>query len=240
MVCVITVLLVSHLTANTDIIVYYTNDVHSYIANILEDENGMETNGLTYSKVAALKSATDNALLVDAGDHIQGTAYGGMVKGETIIELMNAAGYDAATLGNHEFDYDMEGCLATIEAAEYPYISCNFRHEDNGIPGETVLDSYVIKNIGGRKIAFIGINAVARSHLSVLRHPKQLPHLRLPISKTMPDTISTELTAAAMEVRCMHLFRVQLMPRKTTGLKRSSLWVIWAWTHPRVLGQAEM
>ena len=151
-VCVAAVLLLSQLLHQGEIIVYYTNDVHSYIANGLEDENG-----LTYSKVAALKSATDNTILVDAGDHIQGTAYGGMDKGATIIELMNAAGYDVATLGNHEFDYDMAGCLASIDAAKYPYISCNFRHEVNGTPGETVLDSYVIVKIGGRKIAFVGI-----------------------------------------------------------------------------------
>ena len=150
--CLTGIVLLPRLLPQGEIIVYYTNDVHSYIANSLEDETG-----LTYSKVAALKAATDNALLVDAGDHIQGTAYGGMDKGATVIELMNAAGYDAATLGNHEFDYDMEGCLAVIEAAEYPYISCNFRHEVNGIPGETVLDSYVMLKTGGQKIAFVGI-----------------------------------------------------------------------------------
>lgn len=49
-----------------EIVVYYTNDIHSYIDNNAEDENG-----LTYSKIAALKSNTDGALLVDAGDHIQ-------------------------------------------------------------------------------------------------------------------------------------------------------------------------
>ena len=82
-----------------EITVYYTNDIHSYIDNAIDDETG-----LTYSKVAALKEATPGALLVDAGDHIQGTTYGDMDSGETIIDLMNAAGYDAATLGNHEFD----------------------------------------------------------------------------------------------------------------------------------------
>ena len=53
---------------------------------------------LTYSMVAAYKDSLDDALLVDAGDHIQGTAYGGMDQGATIIELMNATGYDLATL----------------------------------------------------------------------------------------------------------------------------------------------
>ena len=78
---------------NGGVTILYTNDIHTYI-----DQD------LTYSLVAAYKDSLENALLVDAGDHIQGTAYGGMDQGATIIQLMNAAGYDLATLGNHEFD----------------------------------------------------------------------------------------------------------------------------------------
>lgn len=134
-------------TAQTgDVTVLYTNDVHTYI-----------TQDLTYSLVAAYKASLENALLVDAGDHIQGTVYGSMDKGETIIKLMNAAGYDAATLGNHEFDYGMEGCMQAIEWADYPYLSCNFYHEKDGVAGENVLDSYVVLEAGGVKIAFVGI-----------------------------------------------------------------------------------
>ena len=134
--------------------ILYTNDIHTYIDNNVGEGN--ET-GLTYSKVAGYKNSLDGALLVDAGDAIQGTAYGSMDEGATITKLMNAAGYDAATLGNHEFDYDMEGCLAAIDAAEFPYISCNFYHEKNGVPGENVLDSYVVLETNGVKVAFVGI-----------------------------------------------------------------------------------
>lgn len=148
-VCVVGVL---SLCKDKTVTVYYTNDIHSYIDNHLKSENG-----LTYSMVAALKANTKNSLLVDAGDHIQGTAYGGMDNGATIIKLMNAAGYDVATLGNHEFDYGMAGCMATVDAAEFPYVSCNFRHEADGVKGKTVLDGYVIKKIGGVKLAFVGI-----------------------------------------------------------------------------------
>ena len=102
----------------SEVTVLYTNDVHSYI-----------TEDITYSRLAALKDSLENALLVDAGDHIQGTAYGSMDSGKTIIDLMNAAGYDLATLGNHEFDYGMEGCMNVVEWAEFPYVSCNFYHE---------------------------------------------------------------------------------------------------------------
>lgn len=134
-------------TAETgDVTVLYTNDVHTYI-----------TQDLTYSLVAGYKASLENALLVDAGDAIQGTAYGSMDKGETIIKLMNAAGYDLATLGNHEFDYGMEGCMQAIEWADFPYVSCNFYHEKDGVAGENVLDSYKVFEVGGVKIAFVGI-----------------------------------------------------------------------------------
>ena len=133
-----------------DIVILYTNDVHTYIDG-----------PISYDVIAGLKASLEakygNVLLVDAGDAIQGTAYGSMDKGETIIALMNAAGYDLATLGNHEFDYGMDGCMNAIEWAEFPYVSCNFYHETDGVAGETVLPAYQIFEIGGRKIAFVGI-----------------------------------------------------------------------------------
>ena len=134
--------------------ILYTNDVHTYIDN--DQEEGAE-NALTYSKVAAYKNSLGDALLVDAGDHIQGTAYGSMDDGATIVELMNAAGYDLATLGNHEFDYGMERALQVIQEADFPYISCNFYHEENGVRGENVLDSYEVFEVGGVSVAIIGI-----------------------------------------------------------------------------------
>lgn len=131
---------------SNDVVIFYTNDVHTYI-----DKD------INYSDIAALKASYKNALLLDAGDHIQGTAYGSMDKGETIVKLMNAAGYDVATLGNHEFDYGMQGCLQTVERADYPYVSCNFYNEKDGVIGDTVLDSYRVFEVGGIKIAVIGI-----------------------------------------------------------------------------------
>ena len=136
--------------AKTEVTVLYTNDVHTYI-----DKE------LSYASVSAMKQdyqkAGKQVLLVDAGDHIQGTAYGGMDEGKTIVQLMNAAGYDVATLGNHEFDYGMARALAAVEEAGFPYVSCNFYHEKNGVVGDPVLDSYQVFNMNGTKVAFVGI-----------------------------------------------------------------------------------
>ncbi len=137
----------------SDITIYYTNDVHTYINNYDEKIGSLNT----YAKLATLKKTTENVLLVDAGDHIQGTAFGGMDNGATIVKLMNETGYDLATLGNHEFDYDMPRTMEVINQANFPYISCNFYHESNKVPGDLVLDAYKTFEVAGKKIAFVGI-----------------------------------------------------------------------------------
>ena len=133
-----------------DIVILYTNDVHTYIDG-----------PLSYDVLSGIKKELEtqyaHVLLVDAGDHVQGTAYGSMDKGETIIQLMNAAGYDLATLGNHEFDYGMDGCMQIVQWAQYPYVSCNFYEEVNGVREENVLPSYQIFDCGTEKLAIVGI-----------------------------------------------------------------------------------
>ena len=133
-----------------EVVILYTNDIHTYI-----DKE------LSYDILAGLKielqKTHKNVLLVDAGDHAQGTAYGSMDKGKSIIELMNVAKYDVATLGNHEFDYGMAGCIQIRQWAEFPYLSCNFYNEENGVIGSNVLDAYKIFEFGGTKLAIVGI-----------------------------------------------------------------------------------
>ena len=132
--------------------ILYTNDVHTYIDN--------KSPELTYQGIAALKKsyedAGQNVLLVDAGDHIQGTAYGSMDDGATIIKLMNEAGYDLATPGNHEFDYGMDRAKAVMKEADFPYISCNWMDLHVGLP-VPVLSDIKIFTIGGARIAFVGV-----------------------------------------------------------------------------------
>ena len=137
--------------ADKDVVILFTNDVHTYIDG-----------AISYDVLAGYKKQLvaegNDVLLVDAGDHIQGTAYGSMDKGKTIVELMNAAGYDAATLGNHEFDYGMEGRINVTDVwAAYPYLSCNFYHEVDGVKGAPVLDAYKIFEVGGQKLAIVGV-----------------------------------------------------------------------------------
>ncbi|MCR4991309.1 MAG: bifunctional metallophosphatase/5'-nucleotidase [Lachnospiraceae bacterium] len=107
---------------------------------------------------AGLKQVRDNlesqgyeTILVDDGDSIQGRPVGTVSKGGLIIELMNDLQYDVAIPGNHEFDYGMERFLELTKQSSFPYISCNFN-----LNGELIFDPYIIKEVSGIKIAFVG------------------------------------------------------------------------------------
>lgn len=128
-----------------DVMVLFTSDVHC----------GIESN-FGYAGLAMVRDAYKNAgyhvLLVDNGDSIQGEPVGTMTTGEANIKLMNAVGYDIATMGNHEFDYGMDRFFELSKMANFPYISCNFNKG-----GELQFAPYVIKEFDGVKIAFVGI-----------------------------------------------------------------------------------
>jgi 2',3'-cyclic-nucleotide 2'-phosphodiesterase (5'-nucleotidase family) len=127
-----------------DLVILFTSDVHCGIDQ-----------GWGYAGLYAVKeglSADYNVLLVDDGDSTQGEPIGTMTRGESLIDIMNVLGYDVAIPGNHDFDYGMDRFLELTEKANFPYISCNFNKE-----GELVFPPYLIKEVDGVKIAFVGI-----------------------------------------------------------------------------------
>ena len=137
----------AYLGLDNDIVILYTNDVHCGV-----DDN------LGYAGLATVKNALEaqgkHVVLVDNGDAVQGDTIGTLSNGEYIIDIMNEIGYDVATPGNHEFDYGMDQFFALTEQANFPYVSANFVDNE----GNTVLDPYVIKDVAGVKIAFVGIS----------------------------------------------------------------------------------
>jgi 2',3'-cyclic-nucleotide 2'-phosphodiesterase (5'-nucleotidase family) len=127
-----------------DLVILFTSDVHCGIDQ-----------GWGYAGLYAVKeglSADYNVLLVDDGDSTQGEPIGTMTRGESLIDIMNVLGYDVAIPGNHDFDYGMDRFLELTEKANFPYISCNFNKE-----GELIFPPYLIKEVDGVKIAFVGI-----------------------------------------------------------------------------------
>ena len=130
---------------NGDIIILFTSDVHCGI------DQGFGYAGLQQVRDALTADGYD-VILVDDGDSIQGEPIGTMDKGESIVKLMNQMGYSVAIPGNHEFDYGVDRFLELTKKAEFPYISCNFNYK-----GETLLDAYVIRELAGKKIGFVGV-----------------------------------------------------------------------------------
>ena len=127
-----------------DVVILFTSDVHCGIDQ-----------GFGYAGLYAVKqqlAKTNNVLLVDDGDAIQGEPVGTVTHGSAIIDLMNTVGYDVAIPGNHEYDYGMENFMNLTKQAKFPYISCNFTKN-----GEMVFPAYVIKEVEGVKIGFIGV-----------------------------------------------------------------------------------
>ncbi len=130
---------------NGDVVILFTSDIHCGISE------GFGYAGLQQIRDYLLGQG-DEVILVDNGDNIQGEPIGTLTKGEALLHLMNEMGYGVAIPGNHDFDYGMEQFLKLAKEAEFPYISCNFNYK-----GELVFAPYLIRELAGKKIAFVGV-----------------------------------------------------------------------------------
>ena len=128
-----------------DIYIIFTSDVHCGV-----------NDGFGYAGLKRIRDTLEEngfaTILVDDGDHVQGDAIGTLTKGEDIIPIMNALKYDIAIPGNHDFDYGVEQFLKYSQLADFPYISCNFNKD-----GKLLFDPYIIKEVAGVKIGFVGV-----------------------------------------------------------------------------------
>ncbi len=128
-----------------DIYILFTSDIHCGV------DNGFGYAGLKQIR-QTLEAKGYTTLLVDNGDHVQGDVLGTLTKGEAIIPIMNALKYDIAIPGNHDFDYGMDEFLKFPGMADFPYISCNINKQ-----GKLLFDPYIIKEIEGLRIGFVGV-----------------------------------------------------------------------------------
>jgi len=120
------------LFANSDfttISILHTNDLHCHIEPFTgSNERFAGKGGLARISTLAQKYKTENpnTLLFDSGDMFQGTPYFNYFEGELMLKIMSAAGYDAGTIGNHEFDNGLEGILKPLPNANFPLINSNY------------------------------------------------------------------------------------------------------------------
>ena len=123
-------------------VILHTNDVHGSIE--------------LYAKVAAMKGDYEaqgaQVILADAGDYSQGTVYVSVNKGKDAVTMMNAAGYDGATIGNHEFDYGYAQLKSNLDSAVFKVVCANVLQD-----GSPVFDAYTKISKGGVQVAFVGL-----------------------------------------------------------------------------------
>ncbi|MGE4414915.1 MAG: bifunctional UDP-sugar hydrolase/5'-nucleotidase [Bacteroidales bacterium] len=148
-------LLASSCIYGQDLVILHTNDVHSNIEPLKSGRNA--GNGGFQRRANYIKTVRDshpNVLLLDAGDYNQGTPYYTLFKGEMEVMLYNAMGYDAVSLGNHEFDDGQEALAKRLQKADYKTLCANYDFDDT--PLEGIIEPYTIIHKGGKKIGIIG------------------------------------------------------------------------------------
>ncbi len=163
------------------IVILHTNDVHGGIAG--------------YAKVAALKAAYEAkgayTLLLDAGDYIQGDPTVSVSQGKTAVELMNLAGYDAATIGNHEFDYGYENFKEITKDAKFPVVAANVL-----VNGKTENAHTVFTAESGEKIGVFGLST---PETATKAHPAKIQGVTFPAGKEMFAIAEAEIKALEAE-----------------------------------------
>ncbi|MDP3386436.1 MAG: 5'-nucleotidase C-terminal domain-containing protein [Eubacteriales bacterium] len=138
-------------TGAVEITIIHTNDVHSRVSF-------SATGGLGYDKLSTIvkemRAKNPNTLVMDAGDAFHGQTVSTLNKGESIVRIMNAVGYDLMTVGNHDFNYGQDRLLELEKMADFDIISSSIYKADYS----TFLPSYVIKEFDGVKIAVFGLS----------------------------------------------------------------------------------
>ena len=143
-----------------EVYVFHTNDMHSRVEAFPQDYQDT----LLAGKGGLVRRATfikeqrrmhPDLLLFDSGDFSQGTPYYNLFKGEVEVKLMNEMGYDAGTIGNHEFDFGLENMARLFKLANFPIVCANY--DVTGTVLEGLVKEYVILNREGLKIGVFGL-----------------------------------------------------------------------------------
>ena len=138
--------------------ILHTNDMHSRIDPFPMDGGRMQGLGGMAKRatlVKKIRSEEPNILLLDAGDIFQGTPYFNYYGGEIEFKLMSQMGYDAATMGNHDFDGGIDGFEKQLTHADFPFLTGNYDFSDTILNGKT--KNYTIIEKQGIKIGITGV-----------------------------------------------------------------------------------
>jgi 5'-nucleotidase len=145
------------------LVILHTNDTHSQVEPT--DASAKEPNMGGYARrmgvIDSIRAAEPNVLLLDAGDYFQGSPYFNFFNGRIEIDAMNRMRYDAATLGNHEFDNGLDTLAVVLKLAKFPVVCANY--DVSGTPIESEVKPYIIIERFGLKIGVFGLTVNPKS-----------------------------------------------------------------------------
>lgn len=164
--------------------ILHTNDTHSQIDPKANDQGGYARR---MGVIAQEREADPNLLLLDAGDFCQGTPYFNFYHGRVEIDAMNRMGYDAVTLGNHEFDNGIDTLAAVLRGAHFPVLCANY--DFTGTALSSIVKPYTIIRRAGLKIGIFGIGCDPKG---LIADKNFLPAVYLnpyPVAQKMADQL---------------------------------------------------
>lgn len=138
--------------------ILHTNDTHSNIDAFPPNHAkypGLGGVAKRYEIIQQIRSEEEQVLLLDAGDIFQGTPYFNLFHGELEMKVMAKMGYDAGTMGNHDFDAGMDGFLKAKAHANFPFLCANYDFKNTVLDGQT--EKYTLFEKGGLKIGIFGL-----------------------------------------------------------------------------------
>jgi len=161
----------------TLITILHTNDTHSQIDPLPENDKQYPGKGGVARRatlVKRIRKENPNTLLVDGGDVFQGTPYFNFYRGEVEYKSMSLIGYDAVTLGNHDFDNGVDALAAAMKFATFDFVSSNY--DVRGTPLENIVKPYVVKELGGVRVGLFGLG-ISPNNLITPDNFKGVKHL---------------------------------------------------------------
>ena len=174
--------------------ILYTNDIHSRIEPFPENDPKFAGKGGFARRAAVideLKKENDNVLLLDAGDIFQGTPYFNLYSGELEYKLMSMMGYDATTIGNHDFDLGIDNITKQMPHANFAFINCNYDFSDTSLHDK--ISPYKIFEKQGIKIGVLGYGIELKGLVDKKMYKETIYQDPLPIANATAKLLKMDL-----------------------------------------------
>ena len=174
-------------TPKEHLTILHTNDTHSQVE---PKDNGQGGYARRMGLIRQEREKDPNLLLVDAGDFSQGTPYFNLYRGRVEIDAMNYIGYDAATLGNHEFDNGLDSLAMVLKLAQFPVVCANY--DFTGTPLEGLVQPFAIVQKGNLKVGIFGLGCQPKGIISDKNFEPAQYLEPYPVAQAMADTLRAQ------------------------------------------------